>query len=233
MFWGAAAFAWVHLPSYSGIYQSDGRYAMPEMLSQLLPPVISGVLMSGMLAAFMSTHDSYLLSWSAVIVRDVISPIRAMLAGSAQERASDGTWGGLSGEREIYWVRVLVVIIACFLVGFGAFYTPPETSFKFMYVTGTIYFAGCVGTIGLGLYWRRANTVGAYCALIMGAIAPLSFLVLAEMPEVVPEHLRFLVQNSSISVMSSLVLGGAGMIVGSLLTQNSHPPRALDFSQME
>lgn len=233
MFWGAAAFVWVHLPSYTGLYANDGRFAMPEMISQLLPPVIAGFLMAGMLAAFMSTHDSYLLSWSAVIVRDVISPIKAMLSGSAQERSDEGTWGGLTGKREIRWVRIIVVILAAFLVAFGAFYTPPETSFKFMYVTGTIYFAGCVGTIGLGLYWRRANTVGAYSALVLGAIAPLAFLILAEMPEAVPQHLRFLVENSNISILSSLLLGGLGMIVGSLLTQQSHPPRPLDFSDME
>ena len=29
-------------------------------------------------AAFMSTHDSYLLAWSGVIVRDVISPLRPL-----------------------------------------------------------------------------------------------------------------------------------------------------------
>jgi len=233
MFWGAAAFVWVHLPTYGGLYADDGRFAMPEMISQLLPPVVAGLLFAGMLAAFMSTHDSYLLSWSAVIVRDVVSPIKAMLAGSAQERSDEGNWGGLTGEREIRWVRIIVVILAAFLVAFGTFYTPPETSFKFMYVTGTIYFAGCVGTIGLGLYWRKANTVGAYCALVMGAIAPLSFLILAEMPEVVPHHLRFLVENSNISIMSSLLLGGLGMIVGSLLTQKSHAPRPLDFAEME
>ncbi|MFH1569678.1 MAG: sodium:solute symporter family protein [Gemmatimonadota bacterium] len=233
MFWGAAAFVWVHLPTYAGPYAGDGRYAMPEMISQLLPIGVTGFLMAGMLAAFMSTHDSYLLAWSAVIVRDVVSPIKAMLAGSRQERAADGTWGGLTGEREIRAVRIAVVVIACFLVAFGAFYTPPETSMKYMYVTGTIYFAGCVGTIGLGLYWRRANTVGAYCALVMGAMGPIAFLILAEMPEVLPAHLRFLVENSNLSVMASLLLGGLGMVAGSLVSQRRHPPRALDFAGME
>jgi len=233
MFWGAAAFVFVNLPSYSGQYAHDGRYAMPEMMSLILPVGIAGLLLAGMFAAFMSTHDSYLLAWSGVIVRDIISPLKAMRSGGTQERQADGTWGGLSSREEVFWTRALVVILAAFLAIFGAFYTPPETSFKFMYVTGTIFFAGCVGTIGLGLYWRRANAVGAYCALIIGAAGPLAFLILAEIPEVVPRHLQFLVENSNISVMASLLLGGLGMVVGSLLTQNSHPPRPLDFSDME
>jgi len=233
VFWGAAAFVWVNLPSYAGQYADDGRYAMPEMLGQILPIGIAGLMLAGMFAAFMSTHDSYLLAWSGVIVRDVISPAKALLAGSRQERLADDTWGGLTSEREVYWTRAVVVMLAVFLAIFGAFYTPPETSFKFMYVTGTIYFAGAVGTVALGLYWRRANTVGAYSALIMGGICPISFLILAESPEVLPASIRFLAENSNVSALSSLVLGGLGMVVGSLLTQKSHPARSLDFSGME
>ena len=33
--------------------------------------------------------------------------------------------------------------------------------------------------------------------------------------------------------MASLILGGLGMVVGSLLTRKRYPPRALDFSGME
>ena len=91
-------------------------------------------------------HDEkYLLAWSGVIVRDVISPRKAMLRGSEEERKEDGTWGGLSSEREIYWTRICVVLLAAFLAIFGIYYEMPESAFKFMYITGTIYFAGAVG----------------------------------------------------------------------------------------
>ena len=128
MFWGIAALA------YFGNPELDPHYAMPEMLGKILPLGIAGLLMAGMFAAFMSTHDSYLLAWSGVIVRDVVSPIKAMLAKSSGEREADGTWGGLSSEREIYWTRAIVVILAAFLAIFGALYQLPETAFRFMYV---------------------------------------------------------------------------------------------------
>lgn len=227
MFWGIAALAFFNDPG------RDSRFAMPEMMGQIVPTGMAGLLLAGMVAAFMSTHDSYLLAWSGVIVRDVISPIKAMLSRSAQERRADGTWGGLSSAREIYWTRVIVVLLAVFLALFGIFYQPPETSFKFMYITGTIYFSGCVGTVALGLYWKRANTVGAYCALILGALAPLNFLIMSQFPHYTPEWLKPLVMNSNLPAMLSMILGGVGMIVGSLLTQKSHPPRPLDFSAME
>jgi len=233
MFLGAAAFAYVHSPLYTGQYMNDGHYAMPEMLSQVLPVGIAGLLMAGMFAAFMSTHDSYLLAWSGVIVRDVLSPLKAILRGSSQGRNEDGTWGGLSSEREIYWTRVFVVVLAAFLAVFGIYYEMPETAFKFMYITGSIYYSGAVGAVILGLYWRRANVVGAYCALILGAAAPINFLVMNMFPEYIPEIVLPLVESSTWPALLGLILGGLSMIVGSLLTQKTHPPHTLDFSAME
>ncbi len=227
MFWGIATLA------YFGNPELDPHYAMPEMLGKILPIGIAGLLMAGMFAAFMSTHDSYLLAWSGVIVRDVVSPIKAMLAKSSGARQADGTWGGLSSEREIYWTRAIVVILAAFLAIFGALYQLPETAFRFMYVTGSIYFSGCVGTVALGLYWKKANTPGAYCALILGALVPLNFLIMNENQYLVPEFLLPLVENSNLVGVTSLALGGLAMLVVASLTQRSHPPRPLDFSNME
>ena len=92
MFWGIAALA------YFGNPGADPHYAMPEMLGKILPIGIAGLLMAGMFAAFMSTHDSYLLAWSGVIVRDVVSPIKAMLAKS-RRRARGRRHLGRSVER--------------------------------------------------------------------------------------------------------------------------------------
>lgn len=229
MLWGAAALAYFNDPSH------DGQSAMPEMMGALLPVGLAGILLAGMLAAFMSTHDSYLLAWSGVIVRDVISPLKAMINRERSGRTEDDTWGGLSSSREVLWTRIVVVLLAAFLGIFGIFYIDrmPETAFKFMFITGTFYMAGTVGTVALGLYWKRANTPGAYCALILGALAPVNFLIMNLFPESVPDFLTPLVESSSLPALLSLVLGGLGMLVGASLTQKSHPARPLDFSDME
>ena len=227
MFWGIAAL------TYFGNPDMDPHYAMPEMLAKILPIGIAGLLMAGMFAAFMSTHDSYLLAWSGVIVRDVISPIKAALSKKDSKISNDGTWGGLTSEREIYWTRAIVIILAAFLAIFGALYQLPETAFRFMYVTGSIYFSGCVGTIVLGLYWKRANTPGAYCALVFGALVPLNFLIMNENLEYVPNWLLPLVKDSNLVGLTSLIIGGLAMLIVASLTQQSHPPRQLEFESME
>ncbi|MEE3260045.1 MAG: hypothetical protein VX293_12620, partial [Candidatus Latescibacterota bacterium] len=97
----------------------------------------------------------------------------------------------------------------------------------------SIYFAGCVGTVVLGLYWKKANTPGAYCALILGALVPLNFLIMTENQDLVPELLLPLVESSNLVGLTSLIVGGLAMLVVATLTQQSHPPRPLHFSDME
>ena len=48
---------------------------MPVFLGRILPAGLIGLVTAGMIAAFMSTHDSYLLCWSSVITQDIIGPL--------------------------------------------------------------------------------------------------------------------------------------------------------------
>ena len=48
-----------------------------------------------------------------------------------------------------------------------------------------------------------------------------------------PSFLLPLVENSNLVGITSLALGGLAMLVVASLTQRSHPPRPLDFSNME
>ena len=48
---------------------------MPKYLNEILPVGVLGIVVAGMLAAFMSTHDSYLLCWSTIITNDIIDNV--------------------------------------------------------------------------------------------------------------------------------------------------------------
>ena len=47
--------------------QSESLRAMPVFLSKLLPLGLIGLVGAGMIAAFMSTHDTHLLCWASVL----------------------------------------------------------------------------------------------------------------------------------------------------------------------
>jgi SSS family solute:Na+ symporter len=208
MFWGVAALA------YFGPGESSTA-AMPKLLGTITPHGFLGLLVAGMLAASMSTYSAYLLAWSSVAVRDVIACLRPTNFG----------------QRTTIWLtRVFAGLIGTFLLVFGLWYQIPDTAFQYLYITGAMYTAGALGCVAAGIYWRRANTVGAYCALIMGALAPAGFLLLEKSRGSLPSWLEF-ITNVNVSGVLSFVLAFAGMVIGSLLTQKSCPPAKLRREQ--
>ena len=204
MFIGVASLA------YLGPNESPTA-AMPKLLGIVTPRGFLGLLVAGMLAASMSTYSAYLLAWSSVITRDVIACLRKT---DFDERTT------------ISITRVFAVLIGAFLLIFGLWYQIPDTAFQYLFITGAMYTAGALGCVGAGIYWRRANIVGAYSALLMGAIAPAGFLLLEKWRDSLPVWLAF-VTDVNISGVLSFVLAAAGMYFGSILTQKSYPARLM------
>ncbi len=134
--------------------------AMPLFLSQILPAGIIGLVGAGLLAAFMSTHDSYLLCWASVLTQDVVAP--------ATNEQLNARW-------RLTLSRMFILLIGLFLLLWGLWYDLGQDLWDYMAVSGAIYFTGAFTLLLAGLYWRRASTVGAYLALIagIGAVAGL------------------------------------------------------------
>jgi solute:Na+ symporter, SSS family len=204
MFWGVAALALLGPNEPSTV-------AMPRLLGLVTPRGFLGLLVAGMLAASMSTYSAYLLAWSSVATRDVIACFRAR---------------DFSERTTIWMIRLFATLIGIYLVIFGLWYQLPDTAYQYLFITGAMYTAGALGCVAAGLYWPKANTVGAYTALIMGALAPASFLLLEKWRDVLPSWLIF-ITNVNVSGLLSFALAFSGMIVGSLLTQRAYPPLKL------
>ena len=156
----------------------------------------------------MSTYSAYLLAWSSVITRDVIACFRAK---DFHERTT------------IRITRIFAILIGAFLLIFGLWYQIPDTAFQYLFITGAMYTAGALGCVAAGIYWRKANIIGAYAALIMGAIAPAGFLLLEKSADSLPAWLAF-ITDVNVSGLLSFVLAGAGMYFGSIVTQKAFPP---------
>jgi len=130
--------------------------AMPVFLSQILPVGLLGFVTAGMLAAFMSTHDSYLLCWSSVLTQDVVAPCFKK---------------GLSSKARLLLTRIFIVAIGIFILVWGLWYPLGQDLWDYMAISGAIYFTGALALLAFGLYWKRASKVGAYLALIAGFCA--------------------------------------------------------------
>ncbi|MBG87743.1 MAG: hypothetical protein CMO80_12680 [Verrucomicrobiales bacterium] len=134
----------------------NNLYAMPVFLGRLIPTVLLGIITAAMIAAFMSTHDSYFLCWSSVITQDVVAPLRRE---------------GLSEAGRITLTRVIIVLIGAYVYFWGLFYEGSDDIWDYMAVSGAIYFNGAIAVLIGGIYWKGASRLGAKAALVAGFTA--------------------------------------------------------------
>ena len=180
MLWGIGALA------YFG-KDHDSLQAMPEMIARILPTGVLGLVVAGMLAATMSVNSSYLLGWSSVISQDIILPLRRRPLG---ERS------------QVVLNRAVNVAVSLFVLFWGLWYVLPGPVYFYLNITGTLFLAGAFAAFVGGLFWKRANARGGYCAMIGGAVGSVTYFF----------HIP-----TAYAGMSAFALAALGMILGSLL----------------
>ncbi|PWU18787.1 MAG: sodium:solute symporter [Verrucomicrobia bacterium] len=204
--WGAAALVyWTQHgglpPELQGLPADTASLrATPAYLGILLPTGFIGLLLAAALAAEMSTDSGYLLTWATVIYNDLITPCIKR---------------PLSGATRLLITRCLVMGIGVFLLFFGLWYQLRGNAWDYLAVTGNIYLASVFTLLVAGLYWPRATAQGAYAALVLGAIGPITFLVVnSHKPAGAPDPI-----SPQASGAASFALAFLGMIVGSLASK--------------
>ena len=135
---------------------SNSLIMMPQYLVEILPVGVLGITVAAMLAAFMSTHDSYLLCWSTIITNDIIDP----LSGS-----------NLNSVKKINYSRIIIIILGIYILYWGLVYDGGDSIWSYLGITGAIYFTGAISVILFGLYWDKASSYGAIAALLGGLSA--------------------------------------------------------------
>jgi len=135
---------------------SNSLIMMPEYLVEILPVGVLGITVAAMLAAFMSTHDSYLLCWSTIITNDIIDPL---------------TGANLNSTKKINYSRIIIIILGIYILYWGLVYDGGDSIWSYLGITGAIYFTGAISVILFGLYWDKASSKGAIAALLGGLSA--------------------------------------------------------------
>ena len=135
---------------FPGMENSDLIFT--EIVSKLLPPGVIGIVLTGVIAAIMSSVDSNLNASSTMIVLDFIQPSRPEL--SPQQIAKYGSF------------TTLVLMV------FAAVWTPVISNFHglFDYVQIVLSFIvpPIVTVFLLGVFWSRGTATGAKYTLIFG-----------------------------------------------------------------
>lgn len=133
-----------------------------SMVRNIFPALISGVLLSAVLAASMSTADSQLLSAASSFASDVYKPVIR---------------GNKASDKEMLWAGRFVVLGIAFIALLIAS-NPNSGSIMSLVSNAWSVFGATFGpTIMLSLYWKRFNLAGALAGIISGAAIDILWLV--------------------------------------------------------
>lgn len=159
----------------------DSSVVFITMVRKIFPAVISGLLLSAILAAAMSTADSQLLASASAFASDVYKPI------IRRNKASD---------KEMMWAgRFVVLVIAIVAVLIAA--NPNSGTIMGLVENAWGVFGAAFGpAILLSLFWRRFNFPGAVAGILTGAVVDILWLAFLKdfgLYEIIPGFLAGLI----------------------------------------
>ena len=166
----------------------DFEMILPYIIKNLLPVGLVGLLLSGLIAAFMSNYAATINAAPAYVVNDIY---KRFINPHAEER--------------VYVRLSILTTIAFVIIGFAFGFLVKSIDQVTMWIVGALY-GGYTSSNVLKWYWWRMNGHGYFWGMITGIAAALV------MPFAFPEI------PSLMAFPYILVISLIGCIAGSLLT---------------
>lgn len=150
IFWGLAMgicgiLAYVLVPNLS-----SNAEALPQLVLEVLPVGLSGLVLAALMSALMSTVDSTILGAATLVTNDILRPT-LKFDDEAEMRVSR------------YATAVISIIVIILGVWVGDVWTALDTAYA--------YLSGCIFVpVMAAFFWKRANWQGALSSIIISAI---------------------------------------------------------------
>ena len=138
----------------------DSSLVFITMVRRIFPALVSGILLSAILSAAMSTADSQLLASASAFASDVYKPV-------FRKNATD---------KEMLWAgRIIVVVIAVVALLIAS--NPNSGTIMALVENAWGVFGAAFGpVILLSLFWRRFTFAGAVSGIVAGAAVDILWL---------------------------------------------------------
>ncbi len=169
-------FAMMHLSSFAveaqAVQQTLDTISNPQIqeqmrvpigLSHLLPIGVMGLFAAVVVAAAVSTDDTYLHSWGSIFIQDVVMPLRNK---------------PLTPRAHMLLLRGAIFGVAAFAFTFSLLFPLNEYILMYFQITGAIYLGGAGSVVLGGLYWKRGSVEGAWTAMALGSILAVTGIAL-------------------------------------------------------
>ncbi|MBQ1242094.1 MAG: sodium:proline symporter, partial [Oscillospiraceae bacterium] len=168
---------------------ADSSTVFIQMVRMLFPALISGVLLSAILAAAMSTADSQLLAASSAFASDVYKPVLRK---------------GKASEKEMQWASRFVVLGIAIIAVLIASNPNSGTIMGLVENAWGVFGAAFGPAIMLSLFWKRFTFGGAVAGIAVGAIVDIGWFICLSSTgiyEIIPGFFASLIAAVVVSLM--------------------------------
>ena len=153
----------------SALLPDSRKLIFIKIAGEIFPPFITGLMLSAIIAAAMSTADSQLLVASSAFTSDIYKPLIR---------------NGKASDKEVLWIgRAIVALIAvvAFFIASQGLDNAKSWAADIMNMVENAWglFGASFGpVIILSLFWKRFNFKGAVAGIVAGAVADIAWLLL-------------------------------------------------------
>jgi SSS family solute:Na+ symporter len=176
--------------TFPGLSAAESDAVFPLLLQRYAGAFLSTLLITGSLAALMSTMDSQLLTLTSLITVDFMR----------------------FKKKEVLKEKAVIVVLG--VLGFLIAVRPPQTILDFISKTTFNGLAVLAPTVIGGLYWKRANRYGAAASIVCGEGLVLAFYLGAlSIPGILPV-VPILLVSAAVFVAVSLLTAAPGENAG-------------------
>lgn len=186
---GALMIGWIGIAMFGPQGLADQETVMPEVLTTLFHPIIAGILITGVLAAIISTANSLLILSATELSENLIQPLRKN-GGTPQH--------SLLQSRLVTAALSVIALMLAYLSRGDLIYT----------IVGYVW-AGIGGTFSvvilLTLFWKRFHGIPALLTIIAG-LAFTIFWISTGLDEIITARIMTFIVAGLIAVSTTFMI---------------------------
>jgi len=186
---GALSIGWIGLALFGPGGLKDPESVMPSVMLRLFPPVVAGILITGAIAAMISTADSLLILSATELSENLIKPL-------LRTKKSSGT--GLAHS------RIITALLAA--VALGVAYVSPS---KIIYTLVGYVWAGIGCTFSvvvlLSLFWKRFHGRAVIATILFGMVFTIVWIGTGMEEKITSRIMTFLAAGFAAAVATVLI----------------------------
>lgn len=191
------------------------QFVLILMAMEYLPPVLTALFVAALASALMSTSDSSMLAGATMFTENIVKVFKP----------------DLSDKTQLFLTRTALVVSGLLSLAIALW---AETIYELAVLANTCILVGMVAPYVIGMYWKKANHIGALTAFFSGAI---SWIALSFYYYYLPETGTFAICEGDlycslwdavyIASTPAFIISVVAFIVASLATNQVDPPKPL------